>query len=93
MSSHAQATESEIILPDLPTKPYHPKGVSFPRQSFWQTKPVQCSCKSHWFDKSPWLHYSEAKDAVFCQICVTAFKMKKIMASYNAALVFVSCIR
>ena len=87
------ATESEIILPDLPDKPYHPtKGFSFPRRFFGQTKPVQCSCKSHWFDKWPWLHYNEVKDVVFCHIYVTAFKLKKIMTSHNAALAFVSCI-
>ena len=92
MSSRAQATESEIILPDLSDKPYYPKGFSFPRQSFGQTKPQQCSCQSHWFDNWPWIHYSEAKDAVYCHICVTVLKLKKIMASHNAALAFVSCI-
>ena len=89
MSSRAQATQSQIILPDLPDKPYHSKGFSFPRQSFGQTKPVQCSCKSHWFDKWPWLHYSEAKDAIFCHIFVITFKLKKIMKSHNVALAFV----
>ena len=80
---------SEVILSELPEEPHQPV-LNFPKRSFGQKKPVHCSFQGKWFSKWRWLHYDEGKDAVFCYICVTALKQRKIKYSHNAATAFVS---
>ena len=78
-------------LPDLPPEPNQPSATfSFPKRSFGQKKPVQCSAHTQWFHKWKFLHYDEAQDIVFCHTCVRAFQLRRIKFSRNASTAFVS---
>ena len=61
-----------IALPKLPEEPHQPVNFNFPERSFGQKKHEHCSFQGKWFSKWHWLHYDEAKDAIFCFICVHA---------------------
>ena len=68
-------TSGSSGFPDLPDEPHHPvSSFSFLRGHMGR-KPQP---------------YDEAKDVVFCHICVKAFSMKRIKTSHNAAVSFVS---
>ena len=76
---------------DLPDEPHHPvSSFCFPKRSYGQKTTTQCNCKHQWFTSWPFLHYDEARDVVFCHVCVKAFSMHRIKTSHNAAASFVS---
>lgn len=84
---------SAAPLPDLPEDPYHPPAqFKYPKRAFGKAKPVYCSAQRQWFQSWPFLHYDEAKDAVFCHTCVKAFTLKRIRTSHNSSSAFVSFI-
>ena len=72
------STDSDIA--DLPDSyPFSPSCYinTFPKREFGK-KHVKCSCQRSWFTK--WT-VSKDKDAVFCHVCVSALKHKKMQTS------------
>ena len=66
-------------LPDLPESPNHPPHTFvFPKHKFRQKQIRRYSCQAVWFKNWKWLHYSDAKDAVFCHVCVKALQSKRM---------------
>ena len=39
---------------------------------------MQRSCQRTWLEQWPWLYYCESKDVLFCYVCVSALKSKKM---------------
>ena len=73
------ASSLDSGLPDLPEIPHHPSSTFvFPKRTFRQKKAVERSCQLSWFSKWKWLHYSEQDDALFCHVCISALKSKKM---------------
>lgn len=83
------ASKSDSLV-NFPTKPHQPRTLAFPKRTFGTTKTVERSFQKNWFDKWPFLHYDEPKDAVFCHTCTMAFKLQRIKASMRADPAFVS---
>ena len=85
MASRAATCEgssTDCDVANLPDIPFHPPlTYTFPKREFGKGKLVKCSCQRSWFSKWRWLHYSEEKDAVFCHVCVSALKHKKMLTS------------
>ena len=76
-----EGTSTDSNIADLPDIPFHPPVTyTFPKREFGK-KHVKCSCQRSWFTKWKWLHYNEDKDAVFCHVCVSALKHKKMQTS------------
>ena len=50
------------------------------------------SFKALWFKSWPFLHYDEARDLAFCQMCVKGFKEKKMRSSTRADTALVSSV-
>jgi hypothetical protein len=72
---------SASSLPDLPPKPVHPPSkFVFPKREFGKKQVVKRSCQVSWFSTWPWLHYqaNDPDDVVFCYVCVSALKSKKM---------------
>ena len=68
-----------LDLPALPDKPYHPgSNFNFPKREFGKKQIVKRCCQLAWFGKWKWLHYSEQDDVVFCHVCVTALRSKRM---------------
>ena len=68
-------------LPDLSPEPNHPSAqFVFPRREFGKKNIVKRSCQHSWFTTWPWLHYhvSDPEDVVFCHVCVSALKSKRM---------------
>ena len=68
-------------LPDLPPKPIHPPlNFVFPKREFGKKQVVKQSCQASWFSTWLWLHYqaSNPDEVVFCHVCVSALKTKKM---------------
>ena len=76
---------------DIPSKPYQPTSLKFPKRSFGQEKVVQRSFQGCWFHQWPFLYYDEGKDSVYCHICLMGFKLNR-MKSSRAHPAFVSII-
>ena len=63
-----------IPLPDIPACPNQPVDFTFPKTHFW---------KDHAFlpvflvQKYYFLHCDEARDLLFCHICVSRFRKRK----------------
>ena len=58
--------------------PNHPSQMFvFPKCEFGQ-KQIRYSCQVAWFKTWKWLHYSKAKDAIFCHVCVKALQSKRM---------------
>ena len=72
-------------LQDIPARPNQPVDFKFPKRAFGKT---MRSCQS-WFKQYNFLHYDEARDLLFCHICVSGFHQKKIEGS-NAEAAFIS---
>ena len=71
-------------LPDLPPEPNHPSSqFVFPKREFGKKQIVKRSCQRSWFSTWPWLHYqvSDPEDVVFCHVCVSALKSKRMEQS------------
>ncbi len=79
-------------LTDFSGKPHQPQSFAFPKRSFGTSKVVERSFQQNWFDKWSFLHYDEAKDAVFCHTCVMGFKLNRMKTSMRADPAFVSSI-
>ena len=71
-------------LPDIPACPYKPADFDFSNSPFGKTVH---SCQASWFKQ--FLHYDEARNLLFCNICVSGFHQKKLKGS-NADPAFVS---
>lgn len=72
---------SASSLPDLSPKPVHPPSkFVFPKREFGKKQVVKRSCQVSWFSTWPWLHYqaNDPDDVVFCHVCVSALKSKKM---------------
>lgn len=76
----------EAELPDIPAAPHQPANFNFPRRCFGKS---MRACQASWFRQFTFLHYDESKDVVYCHICVSAFRQKK-MKEKNAEPAFVS---
>ena len=84
------SSNSRFTLLDLPPSPHHPSdNFGSPNKSFVKARMMWCSCQAAWFRRWPHLHYDEAKDCIFCHICVLGFKNHNMRAS-NAELSLVS---
>ena len=71
-------------LPELPPSPVHPSSkYVFPKREFGKKQIVKRSCQVAWFSTWPWLHYqaNDPDDVVFCHVCVSALKSKKMERS------------
>lgn len=69
-----------------PSKPNQPRSLSFPKTTFGKD-PKQRSFNPTWFDKFPWLHYDQNKDAAFCFTCLSALR-KSMISATKAETVF-----
>ena len=49
------------------------------------TNPVYWAFNVTWFDKWPWLHWDASSQCVFCHICVSASRQKKLRALFADA--------
>lgn len=67
-----------LQVPPIGSKPHQPSSFKFPKREFGKKAVVKRSFLPHWFQRWPWLHYSEDKDAVFCFVCVKAYSEKKL---------------
>ena len=77
--------------PDLlPDCTHQPKSHNFPKRKFGQKSVVHRSFQSSWFDRWNWLHYCEAKDVVYCFVCLRANVEKKLIWSGNADSAFIT---
>eukprot|EP00731_Ephydatia_muelleri_P033418 Em0029g24a len=77
-------------LPQIPEIPHHPMGLTFPKRSFGEKKPVLRSFQAAWFKAWSFLHYDEGKDLAYCHICVKGFKERKMKSSIRADPAFVT---
>ena len=68
----------EVVFESISEEPHQPKAINFPKRSFGKKNPVFRSFQQEWFTKFPFLHYDEAKDIVFCHICLMAVKKKRM---------------
>ena len=67
-----------LSLPDLPGQPMHPP----PNFVFGKKQIVKRSCQSFWFFTWSWLHYqANNPDDMFCHVCVSALKSKRMYRS------------
>ena len=82
---------SEVVFESISEEPHQPKAINFPKRSFGKKNPVFRSFQQEWFTKFPFLHYDEAKDIVFCHICLIAVKKKRMKTGYIDPA-FVSCL-
>ena len=82
------------LATSIPNKPNQPtSSFQFPKRTFGKTKIVSRSCQCSWFARWPFLHYDEANDALYCHMCVQAFKSNKMKTTSRADPAFVSyCI-
>ena len=76
----------ESEFPVIPAAPHQPHEFAFPKRLCGSS---MRSFRAPWFKEFKFLHYDEAKDVVFCHVCVTAFQQKK-MKGANAEPSFVS---
>ncbi len=75
------AVSATLSLPDLPPQPIHPPShFVFPKREFGKKHVVKRSCQTSWFSTWPWLHYQATNpdDVVFCHVCVSALKSKRM---------------
>ncbi|KAL5517004.1 hypothetical protein EMCRGX_G002468 [Ephydatia muelleri] len=77
-------------LPQIPDIPHHPKGLTFPKRSFGEKKPVLRSFQAAWFKAWSFLYYDEGKDLAYCHICVKGFIERKMKSSTRADPAFVT---
>ena len=68
----------DLFLPVLGDKPNHPKTFMFPKQKFGDKKLTYHSFQSSWFDKWPWITYSETDDKAFCFVCIKAVQQERV---------------
>ena len=67
----------DISTPDIGERPHQPATFPFPQRELGVKTKVKRSFQAAWFSKWNWLHYYEAKDVVYCSICVKAFQKGK----------------
>ena len=79
-----EARASRCLLPPIGDKPNQPRNLSFPSKSYGNRNR---SFQPGWFDRNPWLHYSERKDASFCHNCIKA-AASNMISSGNADQAF-----
>ena len=65
---------------------HQPLSSIYPKRVYGKEKIVYCSSPWHWFLTWPFLHYSEAEDAVYCHTCIKAFSLKRMKASLNSEI-------
>ena len=63
----------------IPDKPNQPRLASFPQVSFGKGSKKQ-SFQFSWFDKWPWLQWSESHGSVLCHVCIQAVKAGTLRA-------------
>lgn len=80
------SSNSLVIL----AKPHQPRNFHFPRREFGQSVVVKWGFQPSWFDRWPWLHYSEDHDVVLCFMCVRAHSENKLTWSANAEAAFLA---
>ena len=83
-------TLTSIAEQSLSDKPNQPRSFNFPKRTFGKSAIVHHSFNSKWFDRWPWLHYSETNDSVVCFTCFRAKMEKKLQWSSNADIAFIS---
>ena len=81
-TSHTPCT-SKLPL-QVGNTPNQPRRLTFPFTSFGNK---QRSFQPGWFDRHPWLHYDESRDAAFCHTCIKAVA-NNMISSGNADVVF-----
>ena len=62
----------------------------FPKRAFGRKEITLRSFQSEWFQKWSWIHYDEARDIVFCSICVKATRSKQLKAAKTCDASFIS---
>ena len=77
--------EAEVV----PDAPHQPRGFDFPKREFEKKSVVKRAFQAKWFDRWSWLHYSEARDVVFCFTCFRAHAEGKLVWSANADGAFI----
>ena len=77
--------EAEVV----PDAPHQPRGFDFPKREFEEKSVVKRAFQAKWFDRWSWLHYSEARDVVFCFTCFRAHAEGKLVWSANANGAFI----
>ena len=77
-------------LGSLPVEALQPRTFEFPKRSFRKKVVANRSFQPLWFEKCPWLHYTENDDAVVCFTCAGANWQKKLQWSANLELTFIS---
>ena len=91
--SEGSPSQSETRV-HVSNRPHQPAlGFKFPKRSFGVKKVEQRSFKPQWFAKWPFLHYDEAKDAVFCHTCIEACKLKRVTAKQPEPVFVSTCIQ
>ena len=88
MASATTSLDSVVIS----SKPHQPLSIRFPKRSFGKKRTVERSFQPSWFTNWPFLHYDEAKDAVYCHTCLDAFKLIRMKTSMRADPAFVSSL-
>ena len=73
----------------IPAK-FHPsKKYAFPARKFGG-KGEKRSFRAEWCEKYDWLHYDRLADAAFCQLCLTAERETKFLASTKRDQAFIT---
>ena len=63
----------------IPDKPNQTRLVSFPKVSFGKGSKKR-SFQSSWFDRWPWLHWTESNESVLCHVRIQAVKAGTLLA-------------
>ena len=85
-------SSSEIeIIPDIGETPNQLIKFNFPKRAFGAKEITHRSFQPKWFQKWSWIHYDEARDIVFCSICVKATRSKQLKAAKTCDASFISC--
>lgn len=91
MATCEGSSNTDFNIAEIPDIPFHPPVTfTFHKREFGKTKRVKSLCQHSWFSKWKWLHYNEDKDAVFCHVCVSALKQKKMQTSHSSNPFFIS---
>ena len=69
---------------------HQPRVFDFPKRTFGKKVVVYRSFQPSWFDKCPWLDYTENEDDALCFTCAQANQQKMLQWSSNSDLAFIS---
>ena len=83
-------SSSYTKMGDIPTTPHQPMAFKFPKKMY-EREADGTKFSAFMVTKWTYLHYSEAKDLVYCHTCLRAFAEKQIKAA-NAYAAFVSVL-